>query len=515
MPTYKNPGIYFEESTLQASAITGANLTAAAFVGTTYRGPTVPTLVTSWTQYLQLFGGFGANSQYLPYAVFLFFANGGRECYVQRILGAGSVVATKTLNDRAGTPLPTLRLDALWPGVWGGGTNAVAGRDTLYVDVTDSGTDRFNIVLRLGSTTDYSTVVERWTDLSMVENDARYAPNIINSLVAGSVFVRATDLNSATVPGATNLDRPALQVGSAFTLGAEGAAVTEADITGAGGLSLLDQIDRPLNINIPGDGVAATHTALMNYCQGRGDCFAVLDPPATQTPTAAATFGGAEAGTNLSYGALYYPWIYVSDPAGGSGATRLLPPGGAILGQYAATDTARGVFKTPAGLGNRLAGTVGVETKLTGTDLGNLNVANVNVIRQIPGAGVVVMGGRTLKPNASDKYISVRRSLIYIRSSLIDSTRFAIFEPNDVTLWRTLQTIISRFLLDFWQSGGLRGNSADEAFYVKCNEENNTGAGIGQGEVHVEIGVALQYPAEFVVIRLAQREVGATVTVTV
>jgi phage tail sheath protein FI len=156
---------------------------------------------------------------------------------------------------------------------------------------------------------------------------------------------------------------------------------------------------------------------------------------------------------------------------------------------------------------------VGVERKLTGTELDSLNMANVNAIRHLPGAGVVIMGGRTLKLSGSDKYVASRRTLIYIRSSLISSTRFAIFEPNDEHLWLVLRSIIERFLLDFWQVGGLRGNSADEAFYVKCDDEMNTPQSIAAGEVKVQIGVALQFPAEFVVFTLSQREVGATVTV--
>jgi phage tail sheath protein FI len=53
--------------------------------------------------------------------------------------------------------------------------------------------------------------------------------------------------------------------------------------------------------------------------------------------------------------------------------------------------------------------------------------------------------------------------------------------------------------------GGLRGDTAAQAFYVKCDVENNPNESIAQGEVHIEVGVALQYPAEFVVINLSQK----------
>jgi uncharacterized protein len=504
MPSYKIPGVYYEEKTLQAATITGANLSAAAFLAPNPRGPVVPTLITSWSQYLQLFGGF-ATGFWLPYAVFQYFSNGGREAWIARVAGGGSVVAAKTFNDQAGTALPTLTVSANSPGAWG---------NTIYVEITNSGTDRFNLIVRYGGTSD-ANIVERWTDLSMTDTEARYAPNIINSRAGGSNYVTVADLASATAaPG----DRPAPTPVTGTPAVAVPQALTGGTDTGtpdvAGGLTVFDSIDAPLNLNLPGNSTDVG--AAITYAANRGDMFVVADPPQGATPdttpvTGVVSVAGAYSAS--AYAAVYYPWIYIADPAGGTGATRLVPPGGAVLGQYAATDTTRGVYKTPAGLGNRISGALATERKLTSQNLGDLNGAGINAIRQIPGAGVVIMGGRTLKPNGSDKYISVRRSLIYIRSSLLTSTRFAVFEPNDTILWSTLQTVISRFLLDFWTAGGLRGNTPQEAFYVKCNDENNTDQSIQAGEVHVEIGVALQYPAEFIVMQLTQREVGAAVTV--
>jgi phage tail sheath protein FI len=98
----------------------------------------------------------------------------------------------------------------------------------------------------------------------------------------------------------------------------------------------------------------------------------------------------------------------------------------------------------------------------------------------------------------------MRRSLIYIRKYLKDLTEFALFENNNEKLWAQLRTTISVFLTSYLNQGGLRGTSPDEAFYVKCDGENNTDSTIANGEVHIEVGVALQYPAEFIVINLTQ-----------
>jgi phage tail sheath protein FI len=72
----------------------------------------------------------------------------------------------------------------------------------------------------------------------------------------------------------------------------------------------------------------------------------------------------------------------------------------------------------------------------------------------------------------------------------------------------------SAWLTDYWRQGGLRGDTPADAFFVKCDGELNTLSVIDEGKVILEVGVALQRPAEFVIIRIGQFDGGATVTVT-
>ena len=123
------------------------------------------------------------------------------------------------------------------------------------------------------------------------------------------------------------------------------------------------------------------------------------------------------------------------------------------------------------------------------------------------------MGAKTLKPGYIDKYVPVRRTLIYLRKALTDLTEFAIFEPNDQALWRRLDSTVSSFLTNFWSQGGLAGTAPANAFFVKVDATNNPQSSIDNGEVHIEVGVALQRPAEFVIIKIGQFDGGTTVTV--
>lgn len=115
--TYKSPGVYIEEVDRGPKPIQALGTSTAAFIGITSEasrkkidpetGKKVvmesclnkPTLVTSWTQYVDIFGEFVPNA-YLPDAVYGYFANGGGPCYVTSLraineAGAPSAAAKK------------------------------------------------------------------------------------------------------------------------------------------------------------------------------------------------------------------------------------------------------------------------------------------------------------------------------------------------------------------------------------------------------------------------------------
>jgi len=115
------------------------------------------------------------------------------------------------------------------------------------------------------------------------------------------------------------------------------------------------------------------------------------------------------------------------------------------------------------------------------------------------------MGGRTLKQDGTaNRYVAMRRSLTYIEKSLMDLSQFAVFEPNTETLWARLTTSLGAFLNTYRNQGGLRGATPADAYYIVCDSTNNTTQSIANGFVNIEVGVALEYPAEFVVINLTQ-----------
>lgn len=504
MPNYKRPGVFVQESLTALSQVPSSPGDASgAFVGKVSQGPLTPVRVSSWPQYQAIYGT-TFDGGFLSYAVFQYFNNGGRSAWIVRAASSDAVASTITINDRQGSPAANLKVTAESVGAWG---NAV------YVDVIDNGTTgRFDFQVRLGGTAD-SNIIERWTDTSMNPVDPRYLLALVNSPVTGSNYVTLANLSTGAY--ATN-KTPVAALATPLVTGADGSAAI--DYVGAS--QQLEQVSDILNLNLPGIVDVTALNSLITWVEAQPDVFLVIDAPQAQTTESATVTsytaylpgGGGSALNASSYAAVYGPWLYTDDPSSSTpGATRLLPPGGAVLGRYAATDALRGPQKAPAGIDVPLRGILGAEYAFKNANLDTLNNLGLNVIKVVPGAGYVVWGARTLKSGTPDRYINIRRSLQYVTKSLNDLLSFAVFEPNDSVLWDKISAVASQFLTTQMQSGLLKGNTQAEAFWVKVDADNNPPQQSATGTVVVGIGISLASPAEFVVVQIGLFDGGSTV----
>jgi phage tail sheath protein FI len=116
MPEYLTPGVYIEEFEIGAKPIEGVSTSTAGFLGEAERGPTTPRLVTSWLDYLRVFGSYFGDNKYLPYAVEGFFTNGGQRCYIGRIVLTPADLATLKLTAGGSN---ALTVEAVGEGDWG------------------------------------------------------------------------------------------------------------------------------------------------------------------------------------------------------------------------------------------------------------------------------------------------------------------------------------------------------------------------------------------------------------
>lgn len=268
------------------------------------------------------------------------------------------------------------------------------------------------------------------------------------------------------------------------------------DVTKA--LEKFRAVDEITMVSVPGALDKNIQGAVIDHCEKMGDRFAILDGQRTTTLTPGAIQGAVR---TSNYAALYYPWIKVYDPV--SGADDIVPPSGHLAGVYARSDSQRGVHKAPAN--EVIRGASAVEVPLSKADQDGLNPDGINIIRQF-NSNVTVWGARTLGGDANGewKYVNVRRLFLYLRESIDEGTQWVVFEPNTPDLWAKITRNITAFLTTTWRSGALFGNTAAEAFYVKCDAETNPPDVRDLGQVITEIGVAPAKPAEFVIFRIKQ-----------
>jgi len=587
MANLARPGVYIQEVALP-QAVQPANTANAvgAFAGALPQGPTLaPVLVSTWTDFVKTFGGLN-DSYPTTWAAYNFFANGGRNLYVKRVIGSGSGTGTVAITDGTGTTTTTTATVTAASATGGVVTYTATNTFTVgqTVSITGLSTTAFNltnvtIATRSGSqftvtnaatgtavtgasatatvtvttvsnpvftvnavnpgswsnaygikivsagvsarfglevyqTTTVngnstSTLVESYTDLSMSPTDKNFVLSIINSNSTSAITIASAGLDNTKTPQTNSTP-------VAFSGGSDGSAIARADYTSA--WQTFDSVVNPLVIYASDAPYAATSTLTSQlhgdavvYASSRTDCFVVFDTPSGMSSSAAqtqvtATYAVFSASNSGNIAAAYYPWYNIPDPTKSIGVTRLQAPGAGVVGQYISTDASRGPAKTPAGLQNVMALAVSTEHLFTNAELDAINTSTdpINAIRQVPGAGIVIMGGRTIDNTPNNRYINIRRSLIYIEKSMNDLTSFALFENNDSRLWSQIRTALNSFLLAYWQSGGLRGTNPTQAYYVKCDATTTSFSDLQAGKVNIEVGVAVKYPAEFVVIKLGQ-----------
>lgn len=289
--------------------------------------------------------------------------------------------------------------------------------------------------------------------------------------------------------------------------GSDGVAILGERDFAAGFVALDGRTDVSLLL-VPGVGTPQMMDLGTAYCENRPlqDMFYIGEVGEfDDTPTLAETFRKSLTKVN-SYGALYYPWVYATDPTGRSPRPVRQPPSGHIAGLFARIDGARGVWKAPAGTEAGLNGVVGLASELTDVEQGRLNPISVNALRKFSLSGLVSWGARTVHSNPEYKYVPVRRTAIMMRRSIYDGIQWAVFEPNDHRLWSSLRLNIEAFMNGLFSAGAFQGNKASDAYFVRCGlGDTMTQDDIDRGQVIVLVGFAPVKPAEFVIVRIQQK----------
>jgi Bacteriophage tail sheath protein len=524
MPSaYTYPGVYVEEIPSGVRTITGVSTSDTAFIDFFSRGPlNKATRITSFGDFERIFGGLDQRSE-ASYAIQQFYLNGGSIAWVVRVAATNADAASAPLNGGS-TDALTLTVEAASPGAWG---------ERLRVAVDHRSRDPlsyFNLVVReveIVSGRERVVNSETFRNLSMDKSDARYAPGVVNS---ASALISLVDESLGEIPASTGdnvIGDPQPEDFRTLEGGEDGdePSSTEWENVAAGlitgseadktGVFALDSI-APFIFNLmcvpaaaflPEAAMQSVYSACSAYCN-RQRAFLLVDIPGEQTSTPAAMAQWMEDNDTLrdDHAAIYFPVLEIPDPLN-EFRPRVVGPSGTVAGVFARTDSARGIWKAPAGTEADLRG-ASLAIKITDLENGGLNPLGINALRNFPIFGNVVWGARTLDgadQNASEwKYISVRRTALYIEESLYQGVKWVVFEPNDEPLWAQIRLNVGAFMNNMFRLGAFQGQTPRDAYFVKCDHETTTQNDVDLGVVNIVVGFAPLKPAEFVVIKIQQ-----------
>ncbi|MEV0319759.1 phage tail sheath family protein [Streptomyces sp. NPDC050658] len=226
------PGVYVQEVPSGAHAIAGVATSVAAFVGQARRGPVnVPVPVGSLAQYVRTFGTPWDEARPMGHAVQMFFANGGSQAVVVRVVGvvtSGTTVspapaASATLPGGTGSPPPArLVLTARGAGAWANKVGGTGMECVVTYGTSDNPRDQFGITVRLRGPdprTGESAVLaeESYTGLSMATAHPRFAPRVLadSSLVAAALATGAQATTAQAVSRGVDVGASTVRLGSA------------------------------------------------------------------------------------------------------------------------------------------------------------------------------------------------------------------------------------------------------------------------------------------------------------
>ncbi len=236
---------------------------------------------------------------------------------------------------------------------------------------------------------------------------------------------------------------------------------------------------------------------LISICENQKDRFAILDIPQSKDIEWVRRWRRR---TDSSYCAYYWPWLRA---VGHDEQIRNVPPSGYLAGLYAQRDL-EGVHHAPANL--PIEGVEDVALRITEDHIGLLNSEAVNTFRIQ--RGVRPWGARTASSDPQWRYVPIRRLFIMLRRSLEAGFAWVSFEPNNPRTWDLVKDRTDTFLADLLARGMLAGGNAEQAFFVRCDAENNHPEQVDSGLLICDIGVAPVAPAEFIMISLVQTMTG-------
>jgi IPT/TIG domain-containing protein/tail sheath protein len=260
--------------------------------------------------------------------------------------------------------------------------------------------------------------------------------------------------------------------------------------------------------------------ALVVLCEARGDAVAILALPIHYEtadcvgwlqslrqnlglPRRGKALDYAAQIADLSFAAVYHPWLLVA--TGSGGALRPIPPDGAICGIIAAREITREVWVAAANV--PVPGTLDLQPDFDDDDWAQLLVLGFNLVRS-EATDFRVMSAHTLAADRSLLQLSVRRLLIQLRKALLEAGQDYVFARNDAPLRQRVRHGIEDLLRLMFDGGAFAGATQQSSYRIAIDVGVDPPDASDQGRMIAQILVAPSQPMEFITVTLTRTGAG-------
>ena len=440
----------------------------------TERGPVgTAVTVTSVADMVTTFGdrvSYGAGYDYAEAA----FANGVAEIVVSRVPGPAPVLGSLTRMDKAGSPVATLRFDALTYGSYA---------------------SRIKVQIAAGSTSALYTVVVLFDDVEVERYEDLANPGAAVTALASSSYVRAADLASGTSAPNNN---PSTQAATALTGGTDDHSnVTETQWTAA--LLAFGKALGPGQVAAAGRTTAGARAALIGHAKANNRT-ALLDAPDGTSATALIALRNTDkAVSGSAQAAMFAPWVTIPGLTGDS--LRTVQPSAVAAGLIAKSDASRSTNQAaagdPWGYPDSAVGLTG--TPFTDAERESLNAAGINAFRMGPG-GVQLYGFRTISDDANWVQLTWARLRMELQAELTAAAEQFVFRQINPGTIGDFRAALLGVLHPHFVEGALFGVRPEDAYDVDTGGGINTPTTLNAGELHARSWAVFSPFGERVVI---------------
>ncbi len=449
-----------------ASAVT-------AFVGRALKGPVnEPVPIASFAEFQLVFGGLWQPST-LSYAVEQFFESGGRSAIIVRVVNGGCAPSVALPAGAA-----TLRLRGRCPG-----TREYLRASVDYDGIGAHEGERFNLVLQRVRAPGSELIEDQeiFRRVSVREG----AERCVATLLAESRLARVEGPLPAVRPDRTPGRAPGVPVGyvASDADGDDGDALSDYDLIGdAGARTGLFALEGapPFNLLcIPPrcrdlDVGMTTWMIAARLCR-QHRAMLIVDPPASWDSVEAALWALRDWPLHSEDALMYFPRVLAQDRL--RGRLEVFGSGAVAAGMIARSDAAWPVWAAAEGEEAILRPGLRAAIAVSESDRARLAHHGVNVLQSGRAPVRLGLAPRTLVEEArtaSDwRYLSARRFALFIMNSLLEGTRWVLFERNRPWLWARARTQVEAFLDALDGEGAFVGRSAAESYFVICDERLN------------------------------------------